>query len=79
MMESKEIDLDQVERAHTNEDALNSKVLKQDAKEATAAEHSLSLFQAIKTYRKAVFWSVMVSTSIIMVRNFLWQRVSVNQ
>lgn len=44
----------------------NTKALKQDAKQATAAEHSLSFWKAIVTYRKAVFWSVMVSTSIIM-------------
>lgn len=67
MMASKEINLEEVERAQTNEDMLDNKVLNQDAKEATAAEHDLNLWQAIKTYRKAVFWSIMVSTSIIMV------------
>lgn len=66
-MESKEIDLDQVEKAHVSDDMMEAKLLYQDAKEATVLEHTLTFWQAVKTYRKAVFWSVMVSTSIIMV------------
>jgi SP family general alpha glucoside:H+ symporter-like MFS transporter len=42
------------------------KSLDLDAKLATEAEHNLGLWQGIKTYRKAVFWSVAVSASIIM-------------
>lgn len=42
------------------------KELNEDARMATAAEHSMTLWQALKTYRKAAFWSVLVSTSIIM-------------
>jgi hypothetical protein len=45
---------------------LGDKVLDHDARLATAAEHSLTFWQALKTYRKAAFWSVLVSTSIIM-------------
>lgn len=37
-----------------------------DAKLATGAEHNLSLFQALKTHRKAVGWSVLVSMTLIM-------------
>lgn len=37
-----------------------------DAKAATAAEHSLTFWQGIKVYRKAVFWSLIVSMTIIM-------------
>jgi len=44
----------------------SGKMLNADAKLATEAEHSMPLWQGIKTYRKAVFWSVLVSTSIIM-------------
>lgn len=44
----------------------NGKVTAEDARLATEAEHSLSLWQGIKTYRKAVLWSVLVSTTIIM-------------
>ena len=62
--------VDYVEKAedHQNEFAAawTGKVLSEDAKQATAAEHTLSLWQGIKTYRKAVFWSCIVSASIIM-------------
>lgn len=36
----------------------DDKHLNEDAKQATAAEHSLSFWQAIKTYRRAAFWSI---------------------
>lgn len=42
------------------------KMLDDEAKQATATEHNMKLWQGIKTYRKAVFWSVIVSASIIM-------------
>lgn len=38
----------------------------QDAKKATAAEHSTTFWQGIKLYRKAAFWSFIVSMTIIM-------------
>lgn len=44
----------------------SNKTLSQEARLATAAEHDMTFFQAIKIYRKAVFWSILVSTSIIM-------------
>lgn len=45
---------------------LPAKTLDEDAKQATATEHKMKLWQAIKTYRMAVFWSIIVSSSIIM-------------
>ncbi|XEV03775.1 hypothetical protein FSHL1_009062 [Fusarium sambucinum] len=36
------------------------------AKQAAEEEHSLTLLQAIRKYPKAVLWSVLLSTSIIM-------------
>lgn len=36
------------------------------ARQAAEAEHNLSLLQAIRKYPKAVLWSVLLSTSIIM-------------
>jgi SP family general alpha glucoside:H+ symporter-like MFS transporter len=36
------------------------------ARQAAEAEHSLSFLQAIRKYPKAVIWSVLLSTSIIM-------------
>ncbi|KAK8031323.1 hypothetical protein PG990_001057 [Apiospora arundinis] len=37
-----------------------------EAKQATDDEHAQTLFQALRENRKAVFWSVMISMSIIM-------------
>lgn len=37
-----------------------------DAQDAAAEEHSLTLLNALKMCPKAVFWSVVVSTAIIM-------------
>lgn len=42
------------------------KMLNEDAKLATEAEHQLGLWDGLKTYRKAAFWSILVSSSIIM-------------
>lgn len=36
------------------------------AQAASTAEHNLSFLEAIKTHRRAVLWSVLVSTSIVM-------------
>lgn len=44
----------------------SGKMLNEDARLATQHEHQMSLWQGIRTYRKAVFWSVIVSSSIIM-------------
>lgn len=59
------VDATRVERQDSAEPYVG-KALGQDAKEATVAEHSLGVWQALKTHKKAVFWSVVVSTSIIM-------------
>src|SRR5690349_6426321 len=40
--------------------------INQNAREATLIEHNLSLKEALRKYPKAVFWSIMVSTAIIM-------------
>jgi hypothetical protein len=37
-----------------------------EAKEATSQEHQMSLWQGIKLYPKAIGWSVLLSTAIIM-------------
>jgi SP family general alpha glucoside:H+ symporter-like MFS transporter len=41
-------------------------LLIRNAKDATTAEHSLTIWQGLKEYRKAVFWSVVFSLTIIM-------------
>lgn len=46
----------------------NTKVLNQEARQATAAEHSLSFWQAIKTYKKAAFWSIREYLTFLQLR-----------
>lgn len=40
--------------------------LMQRAQESDAADRQLTVFQALKKYKKAVFWAMLLSTSIIM-------------
>jgi MFS transporter, SP family, general alpha glucoside:H+ symporter len=44
----------------------SGKMLNEDARLATQHEHEMTAWQGLKTYRMAVFWSVIVSSSIIM-------------
>lgn len=37
-----------------------------DAKAATEKEHKMTLLQGIRLYPKAVFWSIVISTCIVM-------------
>lgn len=37
------------------------------ARAATTKEHKMTLMQGIKLYPKAIFWSVLISSTIIMV------------
>lgn len=48
---------------HQSFDAVNDTEL---ARQAAEADHNLGLLQAIRKYPKAVMWSVLLSTSIIM-------------
>lgn len=45
---------------------IHSDILAADAGQAAAAEHQMSLLQAIKTYPKAIGWSVLLSSTLIM-------------
>lgn len=47
-------------------EAVTAEVLASEAKLAAEAEHRMSLWQAIKTYPKAIGWSVLLSTTLIM-------------
>lgn len=49
-----------------HEEALKPEGLAADAKHGAAAEHQMSLLQAIKTYPKAIGWSVLLSSTLIM-------------
>lgn len=62
--ESKEVRSDHAEKGTgvdfttLNDAGLHDKVLNEEARQATASEHSLSLIQALKTYKKAALWSI---------------------
>lgn len=51
--------------AHQLEDTLGHGAI-DDAKQASDEEHAQTLWQAIVANRKAVFWSMMISMTIIM-------------
>ncbi|KAH6678839.1 general substrate transporter [Plectosphaerella plurivora] len=51
---------------HLHNVDIQNKVLANQASEATAQEHNMGVFQALKTYRRAAIWSILISTSIIM-------------
>lgn len=53
------------EDAHHDE-AADSKVLVVEAKQAADSEHQMTLWEAIKTYPKAIGWSVLLSSTLIM-------------
>lgn len=40
--------------------------LAEDAAKATEAEHKMTLMEGLRTYPKAVGWSVLISTAIVM-------------
>lgn len=40
--------------------------LVRQAQESDAADRSLTVFEALKKYKKAVFWAMFLSTSLIM-------------
>lgn len=44
----------------------DDKVLVSEAKHASDAEHNMTLLTAIKTYPKAIAWSVLLSSTLIM-------------
>ncbi|KAI1065923.1 hypothetical protein LB507_000784 [Fusarium sp. FIESC RH6] len=45
---------------------LHDKALANEAFEATADEHSYGVIQGFKTYKAAAFWSIVISTTVIM-------------
>lgn len=57
-----------MEKGPTSEhhEPIQSDVLAAEAGQAAAAEHQMSLWQAIKTYPKAIGWSVLLSSTLIM-------------
>lgn len=57
---------DHVEKAHADVTELSEKQLNNEAHHATDVEHNISIWQALKTYKKAAIWSVLISTTVIM-------------
>ncbi|GAB5588886.1 hypothetical protein Unana1_03786 [Umbelopsis nana] len=48
------------------DDSLEWEDISQQARKATEVEHSMSLMQGLKTYPKAIGWSLIISASIVM-------------
>jgi SP family general alpha glucoside:H+ symporter-like MFS transporter len=51
---------------HFQDVDLHDKGLNNEAHEANAQEHSVGLMEGLKTYRRAAFWAIIISASIIM-------------
>ncbi|OLN97912.1 Alpha-glucosides permease MPH3-like protein 1 [Colletotrichum chlorophyti] len=49
-----------------NDVALDDKVLNSEAHQGTDIEHSFGVWQGLKTYKRAAFWSILISTTVIM-------------
>ncbi|KAL6243125.1 hypothetical protein RBB50_010225 [Rhinocladiella similis] len=51
---------------HLKDVGLRDATLASGALEGTAQEHSMGVFQALKTYKRAAFWSILISTTVVM-------------
>jgi SP family general alpha glucoside:H+ symporter-like MFS transporter len=58
------VHIDMVERAVNENDKVDYVI--HDAREATEAEHNMSLLEGIKLYPKAIGWSMLLSSALIM-------------
>lgn len=56
--QSAEAEKGQLDYTQFDQAGLDDKVLNEEAREATAAEHNLTFVQAMKTYKRAAFWSI---------------------
>lgn len=50
----------------TSANNMNEKAEFADAQTATAKEHNLTLAQALKAYPKAIAWSILLSSAVVM-------------
>ncbi|RKU43725.1 hypothetical protein DL546_004609 [Coniochaeta pulveracea] len=62
---------EQIETGGANYDThgqgeLGEKALKEEALLGQQNEHNLSLWQALKTYKRAALWSILISTTVVM-------------
>ncbi|KAM5352975.1 hypothetical protein ACJ41O_005697 [Fusarium nematophilum] len=58
--------LPEKDSAAHHEEAAHAEALASEAKVAAEAEHHMSLMEAVKTYPKAIGWSVLLSSTLIM-------------
>lgn len=68
-METEKRDAHDTERGHKSVegiDVAHDETLISDAKHAAAAEQQMTLLKAIKLYPKAISWSVLLSSTLIM-------------
>ncbi|PSR80793.1 general substrate transporter [Coniella lustricola] len=63
---SKESGPEHIDEKGPGADFGDSKFVNDEAAQATANEHSLTLWQALRTYKRAAMWSVLISTTVIM-------------
>jgi len=51
---------------HLGDHQVTEKEISEDARLATTKEHQLSLRQGLRAYRKAIMWSILLSSAVIM-------------
>lgn len=66
--QSKESRPEHIDEKGVGPDFTDTKALNAEAAQATAAEHSLGLVQALKTYKRAAMWSVRKLSPIYVCR-----------
>lgn len=68
-MAAEKRDINEAEKSHGHvdgTDVIHDEALISEAKAATDAEQKLTLLQALKLYPKAIFWSMLLSSTLIM-------------
>ena len=63
-MASKDVFAEKVATAHV--EAMLGAGAIDEAKHASDSEHNMGFLQALKTHKKAAFWSAVISMSIVM-------------
>lgn len=68
-------DMNGSDQSSFKEDLARTAYVLDEAKDATQDEHELTVSNAIKFHKKAIFWAIVLSSTIIMVRNFCFKTV----
>lgn len=56
----------QHDEKHFNDHHVTEKEITEDARLATTKEHELTLRQGLRAYKKAIMWSILLSSAVIM-------------